>query len=126
MVNTLMILQAVVSILLIMIVLLQFGKGAEAGLFTGGGNDSVLSGPQKGNVLVKVTVVLSLVFFGNSIFLAKIQSEKTGSSILDDEAPVSRPLNNDAQRALEEKSKNPSTQKTDQGSKAQESAPQNP
>lgn len=95
MTNTLMIFQAVVSIVLIIVVLLQFGKGAEAGLFSGGG-DSIMTGSQQGNILVKITIVLSILFMGNSILLAKLQGKKAGVSILDGEAPIARPLNSDA------------------------------
>jgi preprotein translocase subunit SecG len=93
-----MIFQAVVSIVLIIVVLLQFGKGAEAGLFSGGG-DSIMTGSQQGNILVKITIVLSILFMGNSILLAKLQGQKAGSSILDGETPIARPLNSDAQAA---------------------------
>lgn len=95
MTTTLMIFQAVVSVLLIILVLLQFGKGAEAGLMSGGG-ESIMTGAQQGNILSKATVILSILFMGNSILLSKIQSEKATSSLLDSEAPVARPLNTDA------------------------------
>ncbi len=93
-----MILQAVVSILLIIVVLLQFGKGAEAGLFSGGG-ESLMTGSQQGNILVKITIVLSILFMGNSILLAKLEGKKANSSLLDSEAPIARPLNSDATSA---------------------------
>jgi len=99
MTDILMILQAVVSILLIIVVLLQFGKGAEAGLFSGGGGESVMTGAQQGNILVKITVVLSILFMGNSILLAKLEGQKANSSLLDGEAPIARPLNSDATSA---------------------------
>ena len=95
MTTTLMIFQAVVSVLLIVLVLLQFGKGAEAGLLSGGG-ESIMTGAQQGNILSKATVVLSILFMGNSVLLSKIQSEKASASLLDTEAPVARPLNSDA------------------------------
>ena len=98
--TSLMVFHAIISVLLILMVLLQFGKGAEAGLLSRGGADSVLSGSQQGNILSKITVVLSILFLGNSILLAKIQSSKTSTSILDDEAPISRPLNSDAQAPI--------------------------
>ncbi len=103
MINTLMVLQAVVSILLIIVVLLQFGKGAEAGLMSSGGADSVFTGAQQGNILSKMTIILSIIFMGNSILLAKLQSSKTGTSLLDTEAPISRPLNMDAATEAAEK-----------------------
>jgi preprotein translocase subunit SecG len=95
MTTTLMIFQAAVSVLLIVLVLLQFGKGAEAGLLCGGG-ESIMTGAQQGNILSKATVILSILFMGNSVLLSKIQSEKATSSLLDTEAPVARPLNSDA------------------------------
>ena len=61
-----MILQAVVSVLIIILVLLQFGKGAEAGLMTAA-SDSVFTSSQQGNILSKMTVVLAVIFLGNSI-----------------------------------------------------------
>jgi len=88
-----MIFQAVVSILLILFVLLQFGKGAEAGLM--GSTDSVMSTSQHGNILSKITIVLVVLFLGNSILLARLQRTHGGNSIFENEAPVARPLNND-------------------------------
>ena len=93
--STLMIVHGIISILLIISVLLQFGKGAEAGLLSGGGGDSVMSGGQKGNILSKITTVLSVLFMANSILLAKIQSQNASDSLLDNEAPIARPLNSD-------------------------------
>ena len=90
MTTSLMILQGVVSVLLIVLVLVQFGKGAEAGLMSTA--DSVFTGSQKGNILSKITIVLSILFLGNSVLLAKIQSSRSSKSILDSEAPIARPF----------------------------------
>lgn len=107
MITVLMIFQAFVSVLLIISVLLQFGKGAEAGLISGGASESVFTGGQQGNILTKVTIVLSVLFIGNSLFLAKLQSNSSAKTIFKDEAPVARPLNNDAAeaKAIEEQKK---------------------
>ena len=96
MTTALMVLQAVISVLLIVVVLLQFGKGAEAGLMTAAGSESIMSSSTRGNVMTKITAVLAVLFLGNSILLARIQDSKFQTSILDSEAPVSRPLNSDA------------------------------
>jgi preprotein translocase subunit SecG len=90
--TTLMIFHAVISILLIISVLLQFGKGAEAGLISGGSSDSVMSGGQKGNILSKITTALTVIFIGNCLYLAHYQSNRTGHSILDAETPTAVPL----------------------------------
>jgi preprotein translocase subunit SecG len=93
MVDPLMIFHAIVSVLLIVMVLIQFGKGAEAGLFAS--TDSMMTGSQQGNVLNKITVVLAILFLGNSVLLAKLQGSRSNSKF-DDEAPIARPLNSDA------------------------------
>ncbi len=96
MTTALMVLQAVISVFLIIVVLLQFGKGAEAGLMTAAGSESIMSSSTRGNVMTKITAVLAVFFLGNSILLARIQDSKYQKSLLDSEAPVSRPLNSDA------------------------------
>ncbi len=90
-----MVFHAVISVLLIVLVLLQFGKGAEAGLM-GGASDAVFSGSQQGNILSKITVVLTIIFIGNCLILAKMQSGKESKSLLDSEAPIAAPLNSDS------------------------------
>ena len=95
MIDSLMVLQAIVSVLLIVLVLLQFGKGAEAGLLSGGASESMMTGAQRGNILSKMTVVLAVLFLGNSILLARLQSHTTSKSLLDGEAPIAAPLNSD-------------------------------
>lgn len=95
MITSLMVLQAIVSVLLILLVLLQFGKGAEAGLLSGGASDSMMTGAQRGNILSKMTVVLAVLFLGNSILLARLQSSTSTKSLLDSEAPIAVPLNSD-------------------------------
>jgi len=103
MIEALMIFQGVVSILLIIMVLLQFGKGAEAGLISGGGaSDAVFTSAQQGNILSKVTVVLSILFLGGSINLARLQSKKSERSLLDTEAPVAVPLSRDVEAPKKE------------------------
>lgn len=87
MVHYLMIFHGVISVLLIITVLLQFGRGAEAGFLTGGSSEAVMSGAQRGNVLSKLTTVLAILFLGNSVVLGKLQSKANSSSILDS-API--------------------------------------
>lgn len=101
MTTSLMILQAIIAVLLIITVLLQFGKGAEAGLMTAAGSESLMSSSTRGNIMTKLTAILAIIFLANSIYLSKVQNAKFEKSILDSEAPVSRPLNSDAETATE-------------------------
>ena len=124
MIHTLMIFQAVVSLLLILMVLLQFGKGAEAGLMGGSASEAVFTGSQQGNILSKITVVLAVLFLGNSILLAKLQGSNSGKSLMDNEVPVSRPLNTDPKKATTQ----PNTKSVDTKAapKAEKTAPKEP
>ncbi len=99
MTTTLMVLQAIIAVLLIIVVLLQFGKGAEAGLMSAAGSESIMSSSTRGNIMTKITAVLAILFLANSIVLAKLQNSKFEKSLLDGEAPVARPLNMDATEA---------------------------
>ena len=98
MVTMLIALHVVICVLLVITVLLQFGKGAEMGAVMGGGaSQAVFSSSAKGNFLTKTTTVLAISFMINSIVLTTIKSRESKRSILDDEAPVAAPLNSDVQ-----------------------------
>lgn len=99
MTSALMILQAIISVFLIITVLLQFGKGAEAGLMTAAGSESIMSSSTRGNIMTKITAFLAIAFLGNSILLARLQNTKHQKSLLDGEKAIARPLNSDAQNA---------------------------
>lgn len=91
-----------ICILLTIVVLLQFGKGAEAGAIMGqGASQSVFTSNAKGNFFTKLTTVLAIIFVINSVSLTIIQSKNSKSSLLDSEAPVAAPLNSDQVQDLE-------------------------
>lgn len=97
MVTILIVTQVIICILLTLIVLLQFGKGAETGAVMGqGSSQSIFSSSQKGNFLTKVTTVLAISFMVNSVALTLLSSQESQESVFDGETPVARPLNNDA------------------------------
>jgi preprotein translocase subunit SecG len=118
--TSLMVFHAVVSILLIISVLLQFGKGAEAGLMGGGASDAVFTGTQQGNILSKITTVLTIFFVGNCLVLAKMQSGKESKSLLDTEAPIAAPLNSDAQTTTPAATPTPAETKSETAAPATE------
>lgn len=85
----LMISLLVVALLLIGIILIQQGKGAEMGASFGSGASNTLFGaPGSGNFLTKSTTVLAIIFFAISLAIAALKSseEATQSSLLDDAA----------------------------------------
>ena len=96
MLSGLIIFHVVVCILLTIVVLLQFGKGAEAGAMMGGGSSqAIFTSSSKGNFFTKMTTVLAILFMVNSVTLTILQSQNSKSSLFDGEAPVAAPLNSD-------------------------------
>ena len=86
----------VICVLLVVTVLLQFGKGAEMGAIMGGGaSQAVFSSSAKGNFMTKLTTFLAIGFMVNSIVLTTIKSREAKRSLFDNEAPVAAPLNSD-------------------------------
>ncbi len=60
----------IVSIALIVIVLLQMGKGAQAGASFGAGGSQAMFGSTGGNFMSKVTVGAAVIFMLTSLTLA--------------------------------------------------------
>ena len=75
MITLLSILYAVASILLIIVVLIQAGKGAGMGIFGGGGSNTTF-GAQGGNILTRITTILGIIFFGIAIIFAVHEPNK--------------------------------------------------
>ena len=69
--NILLIVQIIVALGIIGLVLMQHGKGADAGAaFGGGASGTVFGSKGSGNFLTKLTTGLAVVFFSNSLMLA--------------------------------------------------------
>ena len=98
MITFLIVLHVIICVLLVVAVLLQFGKGAEMGAVMGGGaSQAVFSSSAKGNFMTKLTSILAISFMVNSIILTTIKSREAKKSLFDSEAPVAQPLNSDVQ-----------------------------
>ena len=111
MIDGLIILHVIVCILLTVVVLLQFGKGAEAGAMMGSGSSqAIFTSSAKGNFFTKMTTVLAITFMINSVALTMLKSKESSSSRLDGEAPVAAPLNSDANIPAEPETTEPVTQ----------------
>jgi len=78
------VLHVVVSIALILIVLLQTGKGSEIGAsFGGGGNQTIFGSRGAATFLSKVTTGAAVMFMLTSLSLAIMTKNRTGSVIRD-------------------------------------------
>ena len=83
MTNYILIFHFIVAVVLIALVLLQQGKGAEAGAsFGAGASQTVFGSGGSWNFFSKSTALLAAVFFATSISLALVAKN---SSIVDDE-----------------------------------------
>ncbi len=89
----LIIVHVAVCIALIMIVLLQTGKGADMGAaFGGGGSQTLFGSTGASTFLSKATTVAAIVFMLTSLVLAYISSHRTADSIMKQTpAPVEQP-----------------------------------
>jgi preprotein translocase subunit SecG len=86
------ILHVVVSLALILIVLLQTGKGAEMGAgFGGGSNQTIFGSRGAATFLSKVTTGAAVIFMLTSLSLAYLTSQRTGSVIRETAAPAAAP-----------------------------------
>lgn len=83
--SVLMVVQVLVAIGLIALVLLQHGKGADAGAAFGSGASATVFGSRgSANFLSRSTAVLATVFFLNSMALAFLAAERpTPSSVVE-------------------------------------------
>jgi len=78
-----------VSIFLILVVLLQTGKGADlAGAFGGGGSQTAFGARGATTLLHKVTTGAAVMFMATSLILAILASKPSGSVVTDTGGPV--------------------------------------
>ncbi len=72
----LFVLQVLVSVALIGLILIQHGKGADAGAAFGSGSSSTVFGSSgSASFLTKFTTGLAIVFLGNSLLLAYLATQ---------------------------------------------------
>ncbi len=87
----LLVFQVVVAASLIGFILIQHGKGADAGAAFGSGASSTVFGSQgSGNFLTKTTAVLAFLFLSNSLLLGYMATQRVEApiSLMESEAVV--------------------------------------
>lgn len=85
------IVQAVISIILVGLVLMQRGKGADAGASFGAGASGTVFGARgSANFLSRATAIMATFFFANCLALAYLttQQSSAGGSVVTDEVEV--------------------------------------
>jgi len=89
---TILIAHTLVALVIIALVLLQRGKGADAGAAFGSGASGTVFGARgSSNFFSRATAVLATVFFVSSLGLAYLSSQRaeTTNSVLENAAPLS-------------------------------------
>jgi len=97
--TSLLILQVIIAVCLIGFILIQHGKGADAGAAFGSGASSTVFGSSgSGNFLTRSTTLLAILFLSNSLFLAYLAAHRSepkslmeDSSIIVIEEPIEVP-----------------------------------
>ena len=82
------IIHVIVSIGLILVVLLQQGKGAEVGAVFGGSSSTIFGSSGAGNFLTKMTTGMAIVFMMTSLTLGYFAGHRPSATIFDNRTPT--------------------------------------
>ncbi len=74
--------EAITCILLVVIILLQKSRSEGLGLAFGAGMGEALFGSRAGNVLTRMTIILTIVFLANTLVLALLYSGGRGRVLM--------------------------------------------
>ncbi len=77
------IVHVIVSIGLILVVLLQTGKGADMGAVFGGSSSTIFGSSGAGNFLTRLTTGMAIVFMITSLTLGYFSGRKSSTSVFD-------------------------------------------
>ncbi len=92
MITFLLVLDVIVALTLIVLILLQHGKGADVGAAFGSGASQTVFGSQgSANFLTRTTAVLAALFFIISLTLASMSGKSHKSPSVTDNVPVTQP-----------------------------------
>lgn len=87
----LIVLHVIVSLGLILVVLLQTGKGAEVGAVFGGSSATIFGSSGAGNFLTRLTTGMAIVFMATSLMLGYVTAKKPAATIFDNRTPTTEP-----------------------------------
>lgn len=87
MITLVTIIHIIVSIGLILIVLLQTGKGADMGAVFGGSSSTIFGSSGAGNFLTRLTTGMAIVFMVTSLTLGYFSGIKPSVSVFDRGSP---------------------------------------
>jgi len=82
----LLIFHVIISLLLIVAVLLQSGKGSSLSNIFGGGGMETVFGAETSAILNRITTIFAILFIINSVILATVPGKLTTKSIIKEDA----------------------------------------
>jgi len=83
-----LIIHLLASVTLVLVVLLQTGKGASIGAAFGGSSQTVFGSAGAATFLSKLTTVVAIVFMLTSLGLAMFGRQGAPSSVMENKAPI--------------------------------------
>ncbi|MGH7950108.1 MAG: preprotein translocase subunit SecG [Candidatus Binataceae bacterium] len=83
MVSLVIAVHVLVCIALVIVILLQRGKGADIGAVFGGSSQTLFGARGAANALTRATAALAVIFFATSIYLAYASTQRATGSIFD-------------------------------------------
>lgn len=91
-----------VCIFMIIVILLQAGKGADIGATFGGSSQNVFGARGAATFLSKITTIAAVIFLVTSIYLANLSKQKSTNSVLQGmsippQAPIAETLSAESQ-----------------------------
>ncbi len=81
----------IASVGLILVVLLQQGKGAEMGAVFGGSSSTIFGSSGAGNFLTRLTTGMAIVFMITSLTLGYFAGRRPSATIFDNRTPSTAP-----------------------------------
>ena len=70
----------ILAVLMIVLILVQHGKGADAGASFGGGAATVFGASGSGNFMTRLTAIFTALFFVTSLTLAILAKQQTSNA----------------------------------------------
>ena len=92
MITGISLLHILVSVALILIVLLQAGRGASMGAAFGGASQTIFGSPGAATFLTKITTGAAILFMITSIFLTMLSTRRSSAVLEETSTEVTKPV----------------------------------
>ena len=97
-----LVVHVITAVVMVLVVLLQSGRGAELGAAFGG-LGQVTYGSSQPSIITRITVVLAVIFMSTSVTLAIFYQDQPSSSVVDELSPKDADAAQDTETSSEPK-----------------------